>query len=303
MITSPSRRGRTRSGSVGRTRARGSSRPSALTGKAMVSTNSHSLIHAEQLNYTLFIQMQLYEHSTLKKWLHNPARVIDKKECLHIFLQIIAGLQHVHKHGLLHRDLKPANIFMSKEGIIKIGDFGLSRNLQSQETEEDVNPYEEDRQYKPLHRSIFTRRPSWAGSDQTSSIGTPGYVAPEILKGSVYGPEVDVYSLGIILLELFTKPTTKHERAINLMSLRERRMVPSIQHNYPDIGEMILSLTEPDPSKRMKLDELARIVDYALDDYKHLRSQINEQQEEIDRLRLENDMLKQLCQQHGIALP
>ena len=167
-----------------------------------ISTNSHSLIHAQQFDYTLFIQMQLYDHLTLKKWLSDPSRVIDKKENLRILTQIIAGLQHVHKHGLLHRDLKPDNIFISKDGILKIGDFGLSRNLDS------ISPRAQEEPLQPLQKTGISQLSAscrFNGKDRsnpTSSVGTPGYVAPEVLSSSTYGPLVDVYSLGVILMEL-----------------------------------------------------------------------------------------------------
>lgn len=141
----------------------------------------------EKISYNLFIQMQLYEHHTLKQWLSNPKRKIDKQENLKIFSQIICGLKHIHSHGLLHRDLKPANIFLSKDGIIKIGDFGLSRTIYDNNSSSNYDDFDED---------DFTY-------ENTYCIGTPGYVAPEVLNYSnYYGPKIDVYSLGVVLLEM-----------------------------------------------------------------------------------------------------
>merc|ERR1712137_985660 len=124
----------------------------------------------------------------------------------------MGGLQHVHEHDLLHRDLKPANIFLSKDGIIKIGDFGLSRDLDSPNIpHEDLLTYATARNGR--HMTILRQ----SAGNQTYSVGTPGYVAPEILNNESYGPKIDVYSLGIVFMEMFTKTVTKHERGKNLM--------------------------------------------------------------------------------------
>lgn len=300
--------------SLNRSRPLKRSKPKTKLKPVSVSTNSQSLINAEQFDYTLFIQMQLYEHETLKHWLANTSRNIDKKENLKIFRQIISGLEHVHQHGLLHRDLKPANIFLSKQGVIKIGDFGLSRNLESYSKDEDATLYKNVSKDCP-----FNLRTS---GDQTFSVGTPGYVAPEILNNDVYGPKVDVYSLGIILMELyvkffileinlylninililfirFCKVTTKHEKGHNLMQLRDRIVPKSISSNYPDISELILRMTDPIVANRISLDQLARVVDELLDDQDCLKKKIQEQEEIIRKqaeliefLQCENASLK-----------
>jgi serine/threonine protein kinase len=86
-----------------------------------------------------------------------------------------AGVTYLHDHGIVHRDLKPGNIFCDEdEQVIKIGDYGLSKFISC------------------------SRR-----SGQTESVGTFHYMAPEIGKG-VYGKEIDIYALGIILFEMLT---------------------------------------------------------------------------------------------------
>ncbi|MCO6459586.1 MAG: serine/threonine protein kinase, partial [Pirellulaceae bacterium] len=89
------------------------------------------------------------------------------------FRGIAAGVAYLHDHGIVHRDLKPGNIF-DDGGVVKIGDYGLSKFISC------------------------SRR-----SGQTESVGTFHYMAPEIGKG-VYGKEIDVYALGIILFEMLT---------------------------------------------------------------------------------------------------
>lgn len=89
------------------------------------------------------------------------------------FRGIAFGVAYLHDHGIVHRDLKPGNIFLDQE-IVKIGDYGLSKYISC------------------------SRR-----SGQTESVGTFHYMAPEIGKG-IYGKEIDVYALGIILFEMLT---------------------------------------------------------------------------------------------------
>lgn len=89
------------------------------------------------------------------------------------FRGIADGVAYLHERGIVHRDLKPGNIF-EDEGVVKIGDYGLSKFISA------------------------SRR-----SGQTESVGTFHYMAPEIGKG-VYGKEIDVYALGIILYEMLT---------------------------------------------------------------------------------------------------
>lgn len=86
---------------------------------------------------------------------------------------IAAGVTHLHDRGIVHRDLKPANVYR-ENGTVKVGDVGLSKRLGA------------DRR-----------------GAHTQSVGTVYYMAPEVANGQ-YGPEVDVYGLGIILYEMLT---------------------------------------------------------------------------------------------------
>ncbi|VDO16032.1 unnamed protein product [Rodentolepis nana] len=94
-----------------------------------------------------------------------------------IITQICRGLSYIHRSGIIHRDMKPSNILIGPDGNIKIADFGLSR--------------------------LKRRR---ANLPFTPHIGTRGYQAPEIFLGSVtYDESVDIFSLGVIIITLYTK--------------------------------------------------------------------------------------------------
>jgi hypothetical protein len=100
---------------------------------------------------------------------------LPEEEVKRWFVSTASGVAYLHQQDIVHRDLKPGNIFLDEEThVIKIGDYGLSKYMNT------------------------SRR-----SGQTESVGTFHYMAPEI-GGGVYGREIDIYALGIILFEILT---------------------------------------------------------------------------------------------------
>ena len=114
-----------------------------------------------------------------------PATAVD------IALQLVAGLQAAAEAGILHRDVKPSNCFVDADGVVKIGDFGISRSL------------------RPAEETALSTRNKLAA--------TPTYASPEQLRGATLDTRADIYSLGATLYELVTgrRPFT----APDLMSL------------------------------------------------------------------------------------
>jgi len=101
------------------------------------------------------------------------AKRFTEQHAADIMRQMISAVKHLHEHGIVHRDLKPENFLMSdksEDAEIKMIDFGLSKRFAATE------------QVKKMH----------------TVVGTPYYVAPEVLRGN-YGRECDVWSLGVIL--------------------------------------------------------------------------------------------------------
>lgn len=99
---------------------------------------------------------------------------IKKNIILHIILEICIGLKELHNNNLIHRDLKPENLFLNADLTIKIGDFGLSKELNN---------------FKDYAKSF---------------VGTFLYMSPEIFKGQKYNNKVDMWALGCIIYELCT---------------------------------------------------------------------------------------------------
>lgn len=91
----------------------------------------------EFVTVNLKIQMEICTGPTLKEFLEkrfDNDEMIDRKVNFNFFRQIIEGIKEVHKQGIIHRDLKPANVFITGEGVIKIGDFGLARAIDKNDT-------------------------------------------------------------------------------------------------------------------------------------------------------------------------
>jgi len=91
----------------------------------------------------------------------------SEKDAAVIVRQILDAVSYMHSHGIAHRDLKPENLLVTGDGVIKISDFGLSKDFGS-------------------------------GENLKTSCGTPDYVAPEVLKGAPYDSAVDIWSIGVI---------------------------------------------------------------------------------------------------------
>lgn len=150
---------------------------------------------------------------------------------------LVAGVAFLHERGIVHRDLKPANIYR-EAGIVKVGDVGLSKRLGG-----------ERRQH-------------------TQSVGTVYYMAPEVAKGQ-YGPEVDVYSLGVILYEMvsgklpFSGETTAEILMKHLTAQPDLTLIPT------PLRATIARALEKDPAKRTpNVRQLGSDVRTALQSFK-----------------------------------
>ena len=146
-------------------------------------SENHEQDPAEEYQY---IVMELCEGGTLKDKI-NSNSIRKPAEPLQILQQICSALAYIHDKGLIHRDLKPANIFLQKEKI-KIADFGLVTERGKQQ-EKDSNSQEKEKD-------------STSQEQKTTGVGTRVYMAPEVEERNDYDSKADIFSLGIILLEL-----------------------------------------------------------------------------------------------------
>ena len=244
-----------------------------------------------QYQISLYIQMQLCHPANLQDWIRERNKQIPESDheqrigpAVEIFQQICSGLAHIHGVGVVHRDLKPANIFVSSDGkVIKIGDFGLSKQLrdivkkqqqQHKNTTFDSSkpPSSPHKQHPPseqkLSDAIIPIRPATkaiiernkVGNNLTSGIGTASYAAPEQVQSKTYGTAADIFSLGLIFLELVSCFETEHERLHNLQQCRYQCLPKWISDNYPEISSTILACTSPKACDRPTAYELVDVT-------------------------------------------
>ena len=170
-----------------------------------------------------FLTMEYVDGEDLASLMRRIGRLGPDK-ALEISRQVCAGLAAAHEHGILHRDLKPANVMLDGRGKVRITDFGLA-GLGDDLRHEDVRA------------------------------GTPAYMAPEQLAGTEVTQKSDIYSLGLVLYEIFTG-----KRAFEAASMKELLRVreasaptnPSaiVKDIDPLVERVILRCLEKDPAKR-----------------------------------------------------
>ena len=206
---------------------------------------SYKLKGCDEKEHIYFcIQMQ-YCKKTLKTFLYNfiSTQETEKQRLLLKFLkQILDGLKYIHDNGIMHRDLNPNNIFLTESGIIKIGDFGSSRQTAVYCSNEADN---DEVCWKRL----------------TTYIGTMIYCAPE-LKSGKYDKRIDLYSLGIIVFEMFHFPPkiTEREKEPIFCGIRSQEVIMPEESLEPEIQDVVKGLLKHNPEYRMSLDVAADSV-------------------------------------------
>ena len=126
---------------------------------------------------TPWFVMEYVEGRPITEFCRDAALSIDER--LRLFRSVCEAVQYAHRQAILHRDLKPSNILVKPDGLVKLLDFGIAKQLQSGELQVD--------------QTLTALRPM-----------TLPYASPEQIRGDLLGTQSDVYSLGVILYELLT---------------------------------------------------------------------------------------------------
>ncbi|HTD52793.1 MAG TPA: protein kinase [Thermoanaerobaculia bacterium] len=143
---------------------------------------------------TVYIAMELVEGKTLRE-LVASGEALPTKRLLDIAVQTAEGLAKAHSAGIVHRDLKPENLMVSKDGYVKILDFGLAKLTQSSSQEASVLP-----------TAIA------APTEPGTVMGTAGYMSPEQASGQAVDFRSDQFALGAILYEMATGKRAFHRK-------------------------------------------------------------------------------------------
>ncbi|XP_015440717.1 eukaryotic translation initiation factor 2-alpha kinase 1 isoform X2 [Pteropus alecto] len=195
-----------------------------------------------------------------------------------IFQELVEGVFYIHNMGIVHRDLKPRNIFLhGPDQQVKIGDFGLACT--------DI-----------IQTNIgWTNRNGKRTPTHTSRVGTCLYASPEQLEGSEYDAKSDMYSLGVILLELFQPFGTEMERAQVLTGVRTGQIPESLSKRCPVQAKYIQQLTRKNASQRPSALQLLQSELFQSSGSVNLTLQMKilEQEKEIEELKKQLSLLSQ----------
>src|ERR1700689_4206846 len=187
-----------------------------------------------------YVESELLEGETLRERLRGGAIVVRKT--LDYALQMAHGLAAAHEKGIIHRDLKPENLFLTKDGRVKILDFGLAKLTQP-----DLNQDGDG-----FHTSLPTMTHA---TEAGVVMGTAGYMSPEQVRGVVVDARSDIFSFGAILYEMISGKRAFHrETAADTMSAILKEDPPDFSETNrnisPALERIVQHCLEKSPESR-----------------------------------------------------
>ncbi|GAB2927615.1 Stk1 family PASTA domain-containing Ser/Thr kinase [Streptomyces heilongjiangensis] len=190
-----------------------------------------------------YIVMEYVEGSTLRELLHSGRKLLPER-AMEMTIGILQGLEYAHRNGIVHRDIKPANVMLTRNGQVKVMDFGIARAMGD----------------------------SGMTMTQTSAvIGTAQYLSPEQAKGEQVDARSDLYSTGCLLYELLTvRPPFIGDSpvAVAYQHVREEPQSPSVfdPEITPEMDAIVLRALVKDPDYRYQsADEMRADIEACLD--------------------------------------
>ena len=170
-----------------------------------------------------YIVMELVEGITLKKYIEKKAR-LSYKEAVSIAIQVSMGIQAAHNNHIIHRDIKPQNVIISKDGKVKVTDFGIAKAATSNTITSNV-------------------------------MGSVHYTSPEQARGGYSDEKSDIYSLGITMFEMLTgRVPFNGETTVAIAIKHIQEEMPSPKEYVPEIPTsveaIILKCCQKSPDRR-----------------------------------------------------
>ncbi|KAK9829879.1 hypothetical protein WJX72_008401 [[Myrmecia] bisecta] len=174
----------------------------------------------------IYVVMEYVKAGELFDYIVEKGRLLED-EARHFFQQIVSGVEYCHRNMVVHRDLKPENLLLDSKMNVKIADFGLSNVMRD-------------------------------GHFLKTSCGSPNYAAPEVISGKLYsGPEVDVWSCGVILYALLCGSLPFDDENIpNLFKKIKGGIYNLPSHLSPGARDLIPRMLLVDPLKRITIPEI-----------------------------------------------
>ncbi|MDO0913420.1 Stk1 family PASTA domain-containing Ser/Thr kinase [Streptomyces sp. DT2A-34] len=190
-----------------------------------------------------YIVMEYVDGSTLRELLHSGRKLLPER-AMEMTIGILQGLEYAHRNGIVHRDIKPANVMLTRNGQVKVMDFGIARAMGD----------------------------SGMTMTQTAAvIGTAQYLSPEQAKGEQVDARSDLYSTGCLLYELLTvRPPFVGDSpvAVAYQHVREEAQAPSVfdPEITPEMDAIVLKALTKDPDYRYQsADEMRADIEACLD--------------------------------------
>lgn len=192
-----------------------------------------------QNNYYFF--MEYCKNGDLDTLIKKKFGCLKEADAIVVFQQLISGCKYLYDRGVYHRDLKLANVLINSEGIAKIADFGFCKMI-------------EEHQVKDIPK-------------QQSSVGTPLYMAPQILANMKYSIACDVWSLGVMFYEVLSgylpwtniSPYSKPEDLLQCIVETEIKLPPSLNISK-EIEQLIQKMLAKKEDDRLPIDEAFKII-------------------------------------------
>ncbi|XP_028127998.1 5'-AMP-activated protein kinase catalytic subunit alpha-2 [Diabrotica virgifera virgifera] len=192
---------------------------------------------------------------------------LQEHEARRFFQQIISGVDYCHRHMIVHRDLKPENLLLDHNMHVKIADFGLSNMMMDGE---------------------FLR----------TSCGSPNYAAPEVISGKLYaGPEVDIWSCGVILYALLcgTLPFDD-EHVPTLFRKIKSGIFPIPDYLNKPVVNLLCQMLQIDPMKRASIEDIKKHEWFQKDCPAYLFPSPVEQDSSV----IDIDAIREVCDKFGV---
>ena len=180
----------------------------------------YDVVEEEALHY---IVMELIEGVTLKSYIEKKG-CLENKEAIDIAIQVASGIAAAHSHHIVHRDIKPQNIIISRDGKVKVADFGIAKAVSAQ-------------------------------TMNATAVGSVHYISPEQARGGYCDERSDIYSFGITLYEMVAGkvPFEGDNTVAVALAHLEDPVVPPTEYNpdiCPGLEQIILKCTQKRPDMR-----------------------------------------------------
>ena len=164
-----------------------------------------------------------FQLTSMKEGNDGVPKGFEERDVKLILLQLVLALNHMHRRKMLHRDIKAANVLLSTTGLVKLGDFGLSRAYDETISDDVAKTF----------------------------CGTPYYLAPEVWKHEKYGAKADIWSLGIMTYEILTGCIPFRGSTVDeLKRVVCEGPIPGIPNISAPLADLIKSMLEKDPKNR-----------------------------------------------------